>query len=74
MKPYISFLTTGRKCDTCTDGFYKLDESKAKGCSPCGCDESGSIVITTCDQVTGKFARYNCIQYLELILQYLELL
>ncbi|XP_078090835.1 laminin subunit beta-4 [Mustelus asterias] len=41
---------TGRCCDSCTPGFYRLG---ANGCSPCYCDRQGSV-DSVCDQLTGE--------------------
>ncbi|XP_042331708.1 LOW QUALITY PROTEIN: usherin [Sceloporus undulatus] len=46
-KEYIK----GLYCDTCTDGFYGLDDL---GCKSCDCHISGSVSGTVCDPKTGQ--------------------
>nr|KAF6395357.1 hypothetical protein HJG63_009920 [Rousettus aegyptiacus] len=34
---------SGRQCNQCQDGFYKLQASDPDGCSPCECNTSGTV-------------------------------
>ena len=43
----------GLKCTQCLDGTYGLSSDNVDGCSPCNCNESGSINASTCDTITG---------------------
>ncbi|KAM6459617.1 usherin [Liasis olivaceus] len=46
---------TGRQCNQCREGFYNLQEFNPYGCSPCGCNASGTVDgDTTCHQISGQ--------------------
>ncbi|XP_065066667.1 laminin subunit beta-1-like [Rhopilema esculentum] len=44
----------GRRCDTCKDGFYNLQESNLAGCRSCNCDQRGTVIVNKCDTLNGK--------------------
>ncbi|PAA46229.1 hypothetical protein BOX15_Mlig008391g4 [Macrostomum lignano] len=46
-------FVTGRRCDQCIAGFYKLSIENPGGCLNCSCDTRGSLSIQ-CDQSTGQ--------------------
>ncbi|CAH0390198.1 unnamed protein product [Bemisia tabaci] len=46
--------TTGAKCDTCVEGFFRETDDLREPCRPCECHGHGSI----CDPVTGE--KCNC--------------
>lgn len=47
---------TGRECDTCEQFHWNL--SSGQGCSPCGCDKSGSKHFQ-CNEFDGKCECFN---------------
>ncbi|KAG1696659.1 Laminin subunit alpha [Nymphon striatum] len=42
-----------RRCDTCLDGTYRLEEDNLFGCIKCGCNVGGSVHMN-CDKTTGQ--------------------
>ncbi|XP_030630773.1 LOW QUALITY PROTEIN: usherin [Chanos chanos] len=46
---------SGRRCNQCQHGFYKLHSSLAGGCQPCGCNTAGTLrAHITCHQASGQ--------------------
>lgn len=43
----------GKRCDTCKDGFYNLDESNQQGCEACDCSMIGTVTNSSCDKDSG---------------------
>jgi len=45
----------GARCDRCRPGFYGLDMENPDGCTPCDCDDLGTLGgANTCDPYTGQ--------------------
>lgn len=44
----------GRRCDTCKDGFWNLDENNADGCQNCTCNTLGTANNSGCNMYTGE--------------------
>jgi len=45
----------GARCDRCRPGFYGLDMENPDGCTPCDCDDLGTLGgANTCDPSTGQ--------------------
>lgn len=48
-------LVTGRRCDTCLDGFFNLTADNPDGCEVCVCNTSGTVPDSVrCDMFTGQ--------------------
>ncbi|XP_052780094.1 laminin subunit beta-1-like [Mya arenaria] len=44
---------TGRRCDSCIDGYWNLLDDNPNGCEACTCDPMGTLENFGCDQYTG---------------------
>jgi len=46
----------GERCDQCKPGFHSLDPNNPNGCSPCDCDDRGSVTRggSICDPLNGQ--------------------
>lgn len=44
----------GRRCDTCKDGFWNLDENNPEGCQNCTCNTMGTLGNSGCNVYTGE--------------------
>lgn len=44
----------GRRCDTCKDGFWNLDDNNPEGCETCTCNILGTINNSGCNMHTGE--------------------
>lgn len=44
----------GRRCDTCKDGFWNLDENNPEGCQNCTCNTLGTANNAGCNVYTGE--------------------
>lgn len=44
----------GRRCDTCKNGFWNLDERNPEGCQNCTCNILGTIGNSGCNQHSGE--------------------
>lgn len=44
----------GRRCDTCKDGFWNLDENNPEGCQNCTCNTLGTANNSGCNVYTGE--------------------
>uniref|UniRef100_A0A1B0D836 Laminin N-terminal domain-containing protein n=2 Tax=Phlebotomus papatasi TaxID=29031 RepID=A0A1B0D836_PHLPP len=44
----------GRRCDTCKDGFWNLNEHNPLGCENCTCNTLGTINNSGCNVYTGE--------------------
>nr|XP_054772039.1 laminin-like protein epi-1 [Lytechinus pictus] len=50
---YCKGQVSGRTCDECRDGTYRLDASNPIGCQDCNCDVGGSV-HAACNKETGQ--------------------
>lgn len=46
----------GRRCDTCSEGFWNLNGENMLGCEPCTCNKLGTVQRLACDKYTGQCA------------------
>lgn len=44
----------GRRCDTCSEGFWNLDANNTLGCEPCTCNTLGTVGNLGCNMYTGE--------------------
>ncbi|XP_052278966.1 laminin subunit beta-1-like [Dreissena polymorpha] len=44
---------TGRRCDSCVEGYWNLQDDNPNGCDACTCDPMGTLENFGCDQYTG---------------------
>lgn len=44
----------GRRCDTCREGFWNLDENNPEGCQNCTCNTLGTANNSGCNVYTGE--------------------
>lgn len=44
----------GRRCDTCKEGFWNLDEQNPDGCQNCTCNTLGTLGNSGCNVYTGE--------------------
>ncbi|GAB1608593.1 laminin subunit beta-1-like [Argonauta hians] len=45
---------TGRRCDTCENGFWNLQKDNPTGCEACVCNDVGTSPGNSCDKTSGN--------------------